>query len=302
MKVLGGCAVNDLQMDYFVSVAQTGSFSLSAKLLYVSTPAVSKQITALESELGLKLFSRTSKGAELTEAGAMLLDYVLRSRQHLAKVLREARGAQNQPGHIFRLAVMEDWAVGEQLRAIREFLSRQIPPLELNIYGSLGREMFDWLDLGDVDAVLAISGDCYSAPAQRQLFSRHLTYISRGFFYSAHDPLARKRNLKPSDFSGRRLFTLPNSTRALAQEQNELLCRSLGFQPEIRPMERIASIAATLASGDGFAIFDEWSVNRFNPELAWLPLPERHAISLFWAQNTPVNRALAEFCAELFKG
>lgn len=293
--------MNDLQMDYFISVAQTGSFSLSAKLLYVSTPAVSKQISALESELGLKLFERTSKGAELTDAGAKVLDYVYFTRKQLAKVLRDAKDIQASASRVFRLCIIEDWALGEQLRAIRQFLAAQDPPLELQVIGSLGREMFDWLDTGDVDAAMTISGDCYSNPTRDPIFSRHLTFISRGFFHSAHDPLAQKHRLKPRDFSGQKLFTLSDSTRALAQEQNELLCHSLGCSPEIHPMERIASIVATISAGGGFSIFDEWSINRFNPELAWFPLNEQHDVSLFWTNNTPVVRALADFCAELFR-
>lgn len=192
-------------------------------------------------------------------------------------------------------------ALSEELRAIRGFLAAQTPPLELNVIGSLGREMFDWLDTGDVDAALAISGDCYSNPTRDPIFSRHLAFISRGFFYSAHDPLTRRRRLRPSDFSGQKLFTLSDSARALAQEQNELLCHSLGCSPEMRPMERIASIVATISAGEGFAIFDEWSINRFNPELAWFPLNEQHDVSLFWTKNTPVVRALADFCADLFR-
>jgi len=56
-------------------VAQTKSFSKAAKLLYLSQPAVSSKIQTLEDSLGVKLFTRTTHGVILTEAGKVVLDY-----------------------------------------------------------------------------------------------------------------------------------------------------------------------------------------------------------------------------------
>lgn len=58
-----------LQLETFISVAEAGSFNKAAEELYISAPAVIKQINALESELDLTLFIRTHRGLVLTEAG-----------------------------------------------------------------------------------------------------------------------------------------------------------------------------------------------------------------------------------------
>ena len=52
--------MNDLQVTYFLTVAESGSFTRAAEKLFVSQPAVSKQIAALEAALGLQLLETPS--------------------------------------------------------------------------------------------------------------------------------------------------------------------------------------------------------------------------------------------------
>jgi len=59
-------------LDTFLAVADNGSFSKAAKVLYISPTAVMKQINSLESHLDLKLIERTPSGIHLTEAGAVI--------------------------------------------------------------------------------------------------------------------------------------------------------------------------------------------------------------------------------------
>lgn len=59
-------------LDTFITVADCGSFTKAAEILYISPTAVMKQMNALESHLDLKLTYRTSAGIRLTEAGALI--------------------------------------------------------------------------------------------------------------------------------------------------------------------------------------------------------------------------------------
>ena len=57
------------QLDTFICVVEAGSFSKAAEELYISAPAVIKQINSLENSLNLQLFERTHRGLIITEAG-----------------------------------------------------------------------------------------------------------------------------------------------------------------------------------------------------------------------------------------
>ena len=59
----------------FNEVAKTQNFTKAAKLLFISQPAVSQSMSQLESDLGTRLFTRTSKGVRLTSEGKLLYEY-----------------------------------------------------------------------------------------------------------------------------------------------------------------------------------------------------------------------------------
>lgn len=75
--------MNAEQIEAFIFVALTGSFSKTADLLYLSQPTVSMRIKALENELGCKLFQRTGNSITLTREGDVFLPYAKRVLQSL---------------------------------------------------------------------------------------------------------------------------------------------------------------------------------------------------------------------------
>ena len=66
------------QLQYFVACAQTGSFSVAAKILYSTQPSVSKVIKALEDTLGMQLFERLPRGIRLPVQGQKVYSYACR--------------------------------------------------------------------------------------------------------------------------------------------------------------------------------------------------------------------------------
>src|SRR6266542_4280254 len=89
----------EARLRAFAAVARNGSFSRAAQELYVSQPAVSKHVAALEAELGKRLLVRDRKGVMLTPAGRLLADYVLRAEALLANARRAlSTGADAETG------------------------------------------------------------------------------------------------------------------------------------------------------------------------------------------------------------
>lgn len=77
------------ELQVFLAVATERSFSRAAAKLHRTQPAVSQSVKRLEEELGERLFDRSSKGGQLTEAGTILLDYA----RQLTRLREEAEGA-----------------------------------------------------------------------------------------------------------------------------------------------------------------------------------------------------------------
>jgi DNA-binding transcriptional LysR family regulator/predicted ATPase len=89
----------EARLRAFAALARRGSFSGAAEELYVSQPAVSKHLAALEAEVGKPLVSRGRAGSPLTPAGQLLAEYVLRAEALLANAKRAlGAGAEAETG------------------------------------------------------------------------------------------------------------------------------------------------------------------------------------------------------------
>ena len=88
-------------MRQFLAVAEERNFTRAAERLHMAQPPLSRQIKALEDEMGAPLFLRTPAGVELTEAGQTLLDEVP-NLLHLAHraAERTRRAAQGLTGQL----------------------------------------------------------------------------------------------------------------------------------------------------------------------------------------------------------
>ncbi|MDJ0919860.1 MAG: LysR family transcriptional regulator [Henriciella sp.] len=82
------------QLKYFVTVAEEKNFSHAAQRLNVSQPPITRQIRKLEEELGVTLFTRTPKGADLTPAGQVFLEDARQTLAQLARGAERCRAAQ----------------------------------------------------------------------------------------------------------------------------------------------------------------------------------------------------------------
>ncbi|CCH77975.1 Transcriptional regulator, LysR family [Nostocoides japonicum T1-X7] len=108
-------------LEYFVAVAEQGSFTRGASSLAISQPSLSHAIAFLERDLGAQLFARTSRGTRLTPAGEALLEPARRALRSIDL----ARGAVQavSEGEFGQLSIIANtlWAVDPLARMIGTF-------------------------------------------------------------------------------------------------------------------------------------------------------------------------------------
>src|SRR5207253_8503636 len=97
-------------MHMFVRVIEKGSFSAVAKERRIGQPAVSKQISALEDELGTELIRRTSRSIALTEAGRDFYESALRILDNFEDATSRIGRGQTAPKGLIRVAVPPTFA------------------------------------------------------------------------------------------------------------------------------------------------------------------------------------------------
>lgn len=91
------------QLETFLCVVEAGSFSKAAEKLYITAPAVIKQINSLESSLGLQLFDRTHRGLIVTEAGRSLYKDAKYVIQYCKEAVARAEGVMREKEEVIRV-------------------------------------------------------------------------------------------------------------------------------------------------------------------------------------------------------
>jgi DNA-binding transcriptional LysR family regulator len=142
-------------LKIFVRVARTASFSRAAKELGLSQPSASRLITALEREVGARLFIRNTRAVALTDAGA---DYLARIEPALAMLdeANESLRGKGALGGTLRIGIPASIAIREVMPRLPAFLARH-PKLRLDFVMNdkrqdLVREAIDVaIRFGDLD-------------------------------------------------------------------------------------------------------------------------------------------------------
>ncbi|WP_328718608.1 LysR family transcriptional regulator [Streptomyces sp. NBC_00247] len=108
-------------LRYFATVAEEGHLTRAAERLFISQPALTKQIKQLEAQLGVELFTRSRTGMSLTDAGRMLAERVPIVLEDWDIALRETRGAASRASHVLRVGFVASAANESTQKIIGSF-------------------------------------------------------------------------------------------------------------------------------------------------------------------------------------
>lgn len=141
------------QLKALVTVAEVGSVTRAAELLHLVQPAVTRQIRALEQELGVPLFERTRHGMRLTGPGSMLVERARRALTELERARAELAPAEGELTGIVAVGLLESTA--DLLAApLVAGIARNHPGIELRLLTAYSGHLQHWLDDGDLDVSL----------------------------------------------------------------------------------------------------------------------------------------------------
>ncbi|HMO47759.1 MAG TPA: LysR family transcriptional regulator [Rubrivivax sp.] len=255
------------QMRQFLAVAEERNFTRAAARLHIAQPPLTRQIRALEDELGTALFVRTAKGVELTEAGAALLEEV----PHVLALAQRARertllAGQGRAGRldvgIFGSGVLD---------AIPRMLARfhaQRPGVRIVLHNQTKAEQIDALR----ERRIAIGFNRLVPPesdlvVQTVLRERMVVALPR------QHRLSERRRLTLPDLDDQPMILYPNlPLPGLAQRVAGAFARE-GLRLRVeQEVEDVLTATALVASGFGLCITTESATSLHLPGVSYRPL------------------------------
>lgn len=271
------------RIQCFLEVANSLSFSAAASKLFISQQAVTKQIAALEQELGIKLFYRTTRQVSLTPAASLLRDDFSQINRQITDSIRRAREIDASGKGLLRVGFLSALSRKDIILPITEHLMKEHPALEVDI------RLLDFVELrnrlldGRLDICVTTSNDWQLWPgAQTTVLKRKQFQV----VYAAHHPLAAEGELRLEHLAEHTQLTLPNDNLLPGVEQwgRKIPCRRAVRCPDI------STLMVRLELGEGFALLTKVVEGHDAPELRYwdVPFPEAHAeIVCICRENAP---------------
>jgi DNA-binding transcriptional LysR family regulator len=243
------------QLRTFYEVATTGSFTRAANRLYLTQPAVTQQIRALESELGFPLFERRGRKLRLTPAGEALLAYpprVLALVEEAVSITREAAGRGTQTLHLGAGDTVATYILPD---LIRDFHAHR-PEAALRLVVGNTERLLEAVLEGEVELAIWARQEPHPLLSQHAFSLAPLVAVVQ-----PSDPLAQQPRIWARDLLGRRLL-LRGRASAIRRYIDNLLSVAGVDTSEAIEMDHLEAIKRTVEIGYGVTVTPDFAVSR----------------------------------------
>ena len=233
--------MNLLQLRYFASIAEEGSFTRAAERLLVAQPSLSQHIKSLEQELGGALFERIPKGVRLTAAGKEFLPEASAAVTHAERAKRNARSVFGLEGGELEVATVTSVAFGVLPPAFESWHQNH-PSTRIALREFTHRELLD-------DAVRAGVGDIAVGPRPRHWKGPLVALGWEEFVVvlPSSDPLTKAKRAISLEELADRDWVLYGPDHGLTQ-LIQTSCARVGFVPRSAAQTGQVAAAAHLAA------------------------------------------------------
>ena len=240
------------QLEYFVRVAELGSFTRASGVLNIAQPALSRQVRLLETELRQNLLLRNGRGVTTTDAGKLLLEHgrgilyqLERAREDLGRVRGALAGrvALGLPPSLARILAVP------LTRSFRQ----KLPNATLSISEGLSISMQEWLLSGRLDIALLYN------PSPSPDIDALPLMVEELFLISPREAKSKSGPISLTEVSELPLVipSRPNAIRMAVETQ----MAEIGCRPRIgMEIDGVAAILDLVADGTGHAILPKYAL------------------------------------------
>ena len=235
---------------YFLAVADTKNFSRASEKLFVSQPAVSKQISILEEELGFSLFERTTRMVRLTPKGKIIYKAIKDAQKIWDEAINLARSIKEHiQGHL-RIGLLYGWSMSRLNTTAFGTFQQKYPDVELVIEKHTYREMTAMLLNGSLDLIFCPKGEVSNIPNIRYCHAFKTPLIV--LLSSTHPVAAYAKTL--DDFAGMDILAMNWEASLITGTLVEQLISENKWKFQIRTYPNFESILVAVERHQGCAI------------------------------------------------
>jgi DNA-binding transcriptional LysR family regulator len=286
------------QLRYFVAVAEEGNISRAAKKIFLTQPALSRQIKVLEDEIGQCLLERQAHSIRLTPVGEALLREARELIQHAEQMLERVRVAGR--GLRLRVGYAPSLAAGMLSVAVENFTQTH-PNAHVELFDLSTAEMLVGLQGDTLDVALCVGQQC----PIRGLKWTPLVRAPWRLAVNRNHPLARRAQVTPAEVADERLLVYSKRDYPEYWDAINTWLHHHGQRPRVAGEYGGAeNLMAAVEAGLGVAVVSTQMARLFPNRVCLITLaaaPEPVRIAVGYRANRTDDKPLAVFIEELRK-
>lgn len=238
----------DKRYKYFLAAATQGSFQKAASSLYISQPALSKQIAQLEAELGCQLFDRSGYRPVLTEKGRYLYTELQRIQKECDEVLMHLKETQKRNLKVGITGAFENRKLMKIISQSKEILD----PVEFTFIKGTFQQCLDRLKSHQIDFCIGIDSMFSNIPG---IETKPLENCEMCLICSFDHPLANRKTIEGSELNNERWIVLDRNYGSSFYEAFMLSLEQDGIHPAaIKEVHSFDELVFSVSIGEGIAV------------------------------------------------
>ena len=257
------------QLAYFVSIAQNGSYSQTAKEFFVTQPAISRQIMELENELGVKLFTRNTRKVSLTREGAVFIDDAKKILSLQEDAFRHLRALQFEENQKLSIAYLPSPVHRFLPLTLHRFLG-EYPYADITTVRKNAREISNSISREEFDIYFSNGPDFHPFS---ELDTKILQTDCFGLLTAKNHPAISRIPLDYVKLASEPFLMLDARDAPYLNAQFHSICKQLGFTPRITHVyHNMQELIFGVEAGFGISILPSKVNNYMSSNLAFTPL------------------------------
>lgn len=263
--------MNSTQISYFMSAAKYLSFTKVAEKHFTTQPTVSRQITALEKELGFSLFERENNVLRLTKSGAIMAFEFRKIRDEMNYAISRAKLVDESIPQSLSVGYFTNLQADRYIYPVLDHFSEIYPNVDIQLSCDTFSVLRNNLAADKFDLIITYN---FELPGMQDIRHTKICNVNSGFLYSRKHPLARKKAVNFRDFDGCSFLILQEEESAGRDTELYVICNVLGLKNiRVRRCENIDSLLYQISLGrDVTIVSDALEISR-NPEFLHYKYP-----------------------------
>lgn len=271
------------QINYFLTLAKCLNFTEASEKLYISQPALSRQIKVIESELNMLLFIRSNKSLRLTPAGIVLRNKLSNYFEEYNAILEEANRANYGVTGVLQLGIIEGHDVNKFLHDLLQYFDKNFPYVKIYLERCSFHQLIENINDKNLDVAITYEFD---VKYRKELQYQKIQICKACLIVSNDNELSKKQSVSIKDMKNETfVIVTPKDCKNGVEYIISEVQKYGGFYPNLKYVDKMSDAMLWIESGMYSALLNDGVAVYPSSQVSYVPIKEASPVNVVAAWN-----------------